>query len=321
MSAFTRRRFIGISAAASGLALLPFGTAHAEAVRWRGVALGAPAEMVLHHPDRDAAHRLVARSVAELARLERIFSLYRADSALSRLNAQGFLADPPPELVALLEASRHVHALSGGLFDPTVQPLWQLLARHFAAPGADPSGPSRDDRAAALALVGLDRVVFNRDRIVFRQPGMALTLNGIAQGFITDRIVTLLRVGGVMSTLADLGEIRALGARPDGTPWRVGLAGEAGALPLINRAVATSSAEGFRFAGPHSPGHILDPRTGASAARHASVSVIAPEAATADALSTAFSLMPSDQIAQMLARLPDTEVRLVAPDGRRLVLT
>ena len=321
MSAFTRRRFIGISAAASGLALLPFGTAHAEAVRWRGVALGAPAEMVLHHPDRDAADRLVARSVAELARLERIFSLYRADSALSRLNAQGFLADPPPELVALLETSRHVHALSDGLFDPTVQPLWQLLARHFAAPGADPAGPSRDDRAAALALVGLDRVAFNPDRIVFRQPGMALTLNGIAQGFITDRIVTLLRAGGVTSTLADLGEIRALGARPDGTPWCVGLAGEAETLPLIDRAVATSSPEGFRFAGPQSPGHILDPRTGASAVRHASVSVIAPEAATADALSTAFSLVPSDQLAQMLARLPGVEVRLVAPDGRRLVFT
>lgn len=319
MSALTRRRFIGISASASGLALLPLGAASADAMHWRGVALGAPAEMVLHHPDRDAARRLVARSVAELARLERIFSLYRADSALSRLNVQGFLAEPPPELVAMLEASRRFHALSGGLFDPTVQPLWQLLARHFAAPGADPAGPAREDMAAALALVGLDRVAFNRDRIVFRRPGMALTLNGIAQGFITDRIVTLLRAGGVTRTLADLGEIRALGSRPDGTPWRVGLAGEA--VPLIDRAVATSSAEGFRFAGPQSPGHILDPGTGASAVRHASVSVIAPEAATADALSTAFSLMAPERIAPVLALVPGVEVHLVAPDGRRLVLT
>lgn len=321
MSTLTRRRFIGISAAASGLALLPLGPAPAaaEAVRWRGVALGAPAEMVLHHPDRAAAERLVARSVAELARLERIFSLYRADSALSRLNAQGFLADPPAELVTLLEASHRFHALSGGLFDPTVQPLWQLLARHFAMPGADTAGPAREEMAAALALVGLDRVAFNRDRIVFRRPGMALTLNGIAQGFITDRIVTLLRAGGVTRTLADLGEIRVLGIRPDGTPWRIGLAGEA--LPLIDQAVATSSAEGFRFAGPQTPGHILDPMTGASAVRHASVSVIAPEAATADALSTAFSLMAPERIAPVLALVPGVEVRLVAPDGRRLVLT
>ncbi len=226
----TRRRFIGISAAAAGLALLPFGAiahAEAEAVRWHGRALGAPAELIVHHHDRARAERLVARAAAEIARLERIFSLYMPDSALSTLNRQGALAAPPPELVELLEQSRAVWALTGGVFDPTVQPLWRAYADHFAAPGADPAGPSQEripgadpagpsqERIAnALALVGFDGVGFNRDRIAFARPGMALTLNGIAQGFITDRIVELLRAGGVTSTLADVGEIRALGRRP-----------------------------------------------------------------------------------------------------------
>lgn len=321
----TRRRFLGITAAAAGLSLLPFGSraAHAAAsvVTWRGRALGAPAEMVLHHPDRAAAERLLRHAVAEVARLERVFSLNMADSALSELNRVGALAAPPPELAALLDRARAVHALSEGAFDPTVQPLWLLLARHFSTPGADPSGPPRRAVEAALDRVGLDRVAFGRDRVAFARRGMALTLNGIAQGYITDRVVALLRQGGVENTVADLGEIRALGVRDDGTPWRAGIAGVPGmTLDLVDRAVATSAASGFRFAGPGSPGHIIDPRSGATAERYESVTVLAPDATAADALSTAFGFMEPDRIAGLLPSLPGVEVLLLGHDGGLLRL-
>lgn len=321
----TRRRFIALSGAASGLALLPFGgTARAapQRVTWRGVALGAPAEMVLHHPDRAAAETLIARAVAEISRLERIFSLYRADSALAELNRSGALAAPPAELVDLLGTCRAVWELSGGVFDPTVQPLWLLYARHFSTPGGHPDGPALAEVEAALSLAGFGRVAFNRDRIAFARRGMALTLNGIAQGFITDRIVEMLRAAGVTSTLADLGEIRALGARDDGAPWRVSIAGEgepwAAPLEVIDRAVATSSTAGFRFAGPDSPSHLLDPRSGESAGRYRSVSVVAPDAATADALSTAFSFMKPERIETVRESLPGVSVHLLSADRNRL---
>ena len=308
-----RRRFIGISAAAAGLALLPFGgaaRAEAEAVRWHGRALGAAAELIVHHHDRARAERLVARAATEIARLERIFSLYMPDSALSTLNRQGALATPPPELVDLLGICRSVWALTDGLFDPTVQPLWRAYADHFAAPGADPAGPSPEEIARALALVGFDRVGFNRDRIAFATPGMALTLNGIAQGFVTDRIVELMQAGGAAGTLADIGEIRAQGRRPDGSPWRVGIAGEEGGIELVDRAIATSAPGGFRFAGEDSPGHIIDPRSGTTPALHRSVSVLAPEAATADALATAFCLMTTKRIEALVRSLPGIDVRI-----------
>jgi len=308
----TRRRFIGISAAAAGLALLPFGAAALpdEAVRWRGRALGAEAELIVHHPDQEHAKRLVARAAAEIARLERIFSLYTADSALSTLNRQGALAAPPAELVEVLEISRDVWTVSDGAFDPTIQPLWLAYADHFATPGADPAGPPAEAIKQALARVGLGKVAFNRDRIAFSRPGMALTLNGIAQGFITDRIVDLLAAGGVESALTDAGEIRALGRRPDGSPWRVGIAGSGERIDLVDRAIATSSPSGFRFGGASGPGHILDPRSGLSISRHRSVSVLAPEAARADALATAFCLMPTADIEALLPSLPGVEVRL-----------
>lgn len=325
----TRRRFIGISAAACGLALLPLGRfarAEAEAVRWRGRALGAEAELVLHHPDRAQAQRLVKRAAAEIARLERIFSLYQPDSALSRLNRFGALATPPPELVTLLETSHAAWTLTGGAFDPTVQPLWLLHARHFATPGAEPAGPASGAIAAALEHVGFDRVAYGFDRVVYARPGMAMTLNGIAQGFITDRVVEMLRQGGVTSALADAGEVRALGMRGDGSPWRAGIErpGDGTApgtvLDLTDRALSTSSAAGFRFAGAGSPSHLLDPRSGASASLHGSVSVLAPDAAMADALSTAFSFMEPARIAALATALPGIEVHLLSHDGshRRL---
>src|SRR5215207_1714426 len=101
----TRRRIIGISAAAAGLQMMPLaGAAHAEAsvVTWRGQAMGALGFLQIHHPDRRIAERLVRRAVDEVRRLEGVFSLYRDDSALVALNRSGVLLAPPEDLVVLL---------------------------------------------------------------------------------------------------------------------------------------------------------------------------------------------------------------------------
>lgn len=320
----SRRRFIGIFAAAAGLAPVLSAAAAGPAahiVTWRGRALGASAELILHHPDRDAAERLVRQVTVEIGRLERIFSLYRPDSSLSLLNSAGALATPPAELVELLARCREIWSLSGGVFDPTIQPLWMLHARHFSSAGAAQAGPPPQELKTALGLVGFGRLAFDHSRIAFAARGMAITLNGVAQGFITDRIVALLREAGVANTLADIGEVRALGVRADGTPWRVGLAGASHVVDLVDRAAATSSPDGFRFAGPGSPAHLLNPLTGRSAVRYRSVSVLAPDATTADALSTACSFLDPDGIGRLLASVPHVEVHLQTVDGRRLYLS
>ncbi|MCR6630570.1 MAG: FAD:protein FMN transferase [Magnetospirillum sp.] len=136
-----RRRFLAITAAAGALAASPARAFHLDPVEWRGTALGAAASLTIHHEDRDVALALLARCEAELARLEAIFSLYHPDSALVRLNRDGRLDGPPLDLLGLLGTAGRVWHLSGGAFDPTVQPLWELYARHFSQPGADPAGP------------------------------------------------------------------------------------------------------------------------------------------------------------------------------------
>ena len=115
----TRRRFIAIAAAATGLpfAAIRAGAAGAETAhlhRWSGIALGAAAQIVLHDPDGARARRLIARCVAEIDRLEDVFSLYRPESAIRRLNRDGRLAAPPLELVALLAEAPLLLGANGG---------------------------------------------------------------------------------------------------------------------------------------------------------------------------------------------------------------
>lgn len=329
VQAMARRRFIAVSAAAAGLELLPIhGVARAEAhvARWRGLALGAAASMQIHHPDQEAAAALIARSVREVRRLERVFSLYRDDSALAELNRRGVSAPPPAELVELLRAARRYAGMTGGAFDPSVQPLWAAYADHFARPDADPAGPPRPAIEAALAKVGFADVLIGRDRVALPRRGMALTLNGIAQGYITDRVVALLRAAGLAHSLVDMGESRAIGARPDGRPWQVGIADpdrpETGGdtIAIVDQAVATSGGYGFRFDATGRFTHLLDPRTGLSPRRYRSVTVVMPTATEADALSTAFGFMPVERIAATLAAVGHGRALVVDGAGRRSLI-
>lgn len=324
----SRRRFIRISGAVAGLSLAALGgqvpgtTASSLLHEWRGVALGADASLRIYHPDAAEAERLVADAIAEVHRLERVFSLYDNSSALSRLNHDGELADPPQELVELLAASARYSRATGGAFDPTVQPLWELYAVHFGRPDADPNGPSAADIAAARARCGYEAVAVDDGQVAFARPGMALTLNGIAQGYITDCAAELLRARGVTHTLVDMGETRALDGSPAGRPWSVGIRDPRvedsllAKLALDNQAIATSGGYGTEFDGAGRFNHIFDPATGLCANRYLSVSVVAPTATCADALSTALSVLPLDRASSALAGAGATRAYFVLPDGR-----
>ena len=312
----TRRRFVAIAAAAAGL---PFAAIRAGAEtthlhRWSGIALGAAAEIVLHDPDASRARRLIARCVAEIDRLEDVFSLYRPESSISRLNRDGWLPAPPLELVALLAEARSYSERTEGAFDITVQPLWRLYATHFARPGADPRGPGEASHARAQALVDYRAIEIDPAEVRFARPGMAITLNGIAQGYITDRVAALLQDAGMGDVLLDIGEVRALGRHPDGRPWHVGLRRAAEpetigrTVTLTDRAVATSAGIASPFEPSGHNHHLFDPATGRPALAAGQVSVIAPRATMADALSTALAVSPPTRAASFATRFPEIEV-------------
>lgn len=293
----SRRRFLTITAAAAACAGLP--ATAAPLTRWQGVALGAPASIHLAHPGAD---RLIALALAEIARLEAVFSLHRADSALARLNATGRLEAPPFELLECLSLCAAVHGASGGVFDPTVQPLWRLHAETHAT-GRAPTGA---EIAATLPRTGWAGVHAEAGAVTFARPGMALTLNGVAQGVIADRVADLLAAEGLTDILVNTGEFRALGGHPDGGPWPLRLDDAAAtAVPLRDRALASSGPLGTTFDAAGRAGHILDPRTGRpTAPRWRLVSITAPRAGLADALSTAACLLDAKGIAALMAGFP-----------------
>ncbi len=287
----TRRRMLSIL---GGGAILPVAGSRALAAnnvaRWRGLALGAGAEIILDHSDADS---LVARAVAEISRLERIFSLYLPDSELSILNRNGVLRQPSFEMVELLSLCSSINRRTKGAFDPSVQPLWALYAKKYS----QGERPGKAEIVQAKSLTGWHQVDFSPDHIGFAQPGVALTLNGIAQGFIADRIADFFTSNGVKNVMINSGEIVGLGTNPQGRPWPVKLGDENGReIRLSNNAIATSSPLGTVFDQAGKIGHIIDQRTGYPGGKWSMVSVIAQRAALADGLSTAFCLMKKPEI-------------------------
>ena len=305
-----RRRFVSILAAA-GVSPFLAGSSRARQMStfsWEGIALGAHARLALQHPDPSTAKSAIASCLNEVARLEAIFSLYREDSALAQLNARGHLNAAPADLRVLLAQALALAERSDGAFDPTVQPLWALFAQHFSDPAADPEGPSRNAMENAARCVGWHKVEIEGATVRLREPGMALTLNGIAQGYITDKVADLLRERGFRHVLVDMGEQRALGPKWDGSAWKVGIAIPAapGSLvvefPLSTGAIATSGAYGFHFDRAGRFTHIMEPKTGAAARHWASVTVITDSAADADGLSTAVSVVSPERARAVLPR-------------------
>jgi thiamine biosynthesis lipoprotein len=304
----TRRRFVSVLAAAAAVPLVPrgLGSADPKTFTWEGVALGAHARLTLQHPDEAHAKAAIAACLTEVARLEAIFSLHQVDSALSRLNRLGRIDAAPTELRELVAEALALSRLSHGAFDVTIQPLWRLYAEHFESPGASQEGPSRRAIADTLRLVDWRKVEIDGAMIRLGQFGMAVTLNGIAQGYITDRVGALLRQRGFEHVLVNMGEDLALNPKWDGSSWTIGIADpdEPSAtltkLSLDRGAVATSGGYGYRFDRAGRFTHILDPKTGEPARRWASVTVIADGATLADGLSTALSAAPAEMASTIL---------------------
>ena len=272
----SRRRFLTISAASLATPVMAVAP-----VTWQGFAMGAEVGLILDAPS-DIAEPAIAQVRQLLAECEALFSLYDPNSALSRLNRDGSLQAPDHRFHQLITRCDQMHLATNGRFDPTVQPLWAALAQ-----GHDPFSVQH--------LIGWEQVEITRDRITLGS-GQALTLNGIAQGYVTDLVTQLLTDAGLTDVLVNVGEFRG-----NGRVWTLGVSdpdfGLIQTRNIRNRAIATSSPKAMTLA--EGQPHILN-LYGAGQPLWSTVSVEAQDAATADALSTAFCYADTYEIAAML---------------------
>ena len=307
----TRRRFlkiIGLASigAISGTALVKLTkTDILQKVTWQGIALGSPAEITIYHPNQKEAEDILSESHKKLVQLENLFSLYKENSQLSMLNKNGYLENPHPDMLTLLNLSKKYAEMTNGAFDVTVQPLWNLYNEAFIKTNKP---PLESEIEKTLSLVDWRSISVSKNLINYEKEGMSSTLNGIAQGYITDKISEHLINSGINNTLVQLGEYRGIGDHPDGRPWRLLLSNpehtdSIGEIEFTNAAVATSAGLGTPFDLSGKYHHIFDPKNGYNANNYLQVSVTSKTAAEADALATAFLILnrkASEKIARSL---------------------
>ncbi len=316
----TRRRAIAImaatAAAAAGLPLRARARAGAEAgadYEWRGLAMGTDARILFCGVTGKDARAAAAMVSAEIERLEDALSLFRADSEICRLNRNEVLDAPSGDLRRAVTLARSIAHRTDGLFDPTVQALWEAHANWFAA-APRTALPPEAVIADARARVDWRRISVSPDAIRLG-PRQRITLNGLGQGYVTDRIADLLRQRGFVHVLVDLGEQRAIGPRPNGKPWLVERQG-AGQIALTRGALATSEGSGCILGAGGKAHHLFDPRTGRSAQIWKRLTVHHSFASVADALSTALYMASPDEIASVAARIPAVAVWATEHNGR-----
>ncbi|MEZ5661169.1 MAG: FAD:protein FMN transferase [Burkholderiaceae bacterium] len=295
-----------------------------DALHWRErVMLGFGTTLWLRaaHSDASRLDRALDAAVAELRDIEASLSLFDPQSALSRLNRSGELPRPDAHLRSVLASALDMARASDGAFDPTVQPLWAC----WAEASRERRMPTQASLKRACAQVGWRGVRLSESAIRYEQPGMAMTLNGIAQGYAADRVAMILRAHGIEQALIDTGEWATRGSAPEHEGWRLGVENPFAPEHLLcsvqippGRCAAASSFTHQRFSADGRQHHILDPRTGHSPPAVAAVAVVADSARLADAL-TKVMFMAGPHAALRVAAHWRVQVFLLDTLGRRHV--
>jgi thiamine biosynthesis lipoprotein len=312
---FGRRDFLKISAVA-GAVVAGTGVAHHR--WWRGqvatahetrLLMGTVVNMSVVAPSKSEGQRAIAAAFGEMVRLIGIFDHRQPSASLAKLNKNGRLAAAPPELAEVLAAAVRYGDLTGGAFDVTIKPVLDAVAA-----GRSP--------AKVKALVDYHKIRLDGSRVALAEAGMAVTLDGIAKGYIVDKAVDVLEGLGFVNVMVEAGgDLRGLGSAVD-RPWRVGVqdprpsaADELlAAFELPSNAAATSGDYENAFTADRSVYHIIDPGSGTSPGELASATVLAGRAADADALSTSLMVLGAERGIGLVEQLAAVEALVVTKD-------
>jgi thiamine biosynthesis lipoprotein len=270
--------------------------------------MGTMVSITVTGADAAVSNEGIERAFRAGCEQEQIFTRFTSSSPLAELNRQGALTDIPPLLQRLLHKASSISQKTGGAFDPTILPVLQLVE------GKQKRQIPADQLHHALSLVGMEHVDLTGKKLLLRRQGMALSLDGIAKGYIADSMSRELVAAGCPNHCINAGgDIVVSGHKELQQQWRIGISDPH--HPNNYLQVLEAGGGAIATSGISRPGHshLINPATGKDAVQ-ASVTVLAPDCATADALSTAFSVMPPRQ-ALALADTMRCPCCLVQHDG------
>lgn len=268
----------------------------------------------------DGADRSLQQAEQEIQRLENEWSVTDEDSEIYKVNHSGgetvTLSDDTAQIVQFaLDMAKE----TDGALEPTIYPVltaWGFTTEENRIPGSE-------ELQNLLERVGYEKVELDGNQIQL-QPGMELDLGAVGKGYAGDLAAQLLREDGISSALLNIGgNIQAVGSRPDGTDWRLGIRspygeGELGVLEISDCAVVTSGNYERYFVGEdgRTYGHIIDPETGYPADNGlASVTILAEEGKKGDALSTSMFVKGLEGALNYWRDHPDFDMIAVTEDG------
>jgi thiamine biosynthesis lipoprotein len=297
------------------------GTARAEWITQTENIMGTRCSVELWSEDRQKGEAAMASVFADMHRIDRLMSTWKEDTEISRVNREAgkHPVQISPELFRLLQVSVEYSELTRGAFDITYASVGYL---YDFKKGVHP-----DQKAIEAALPGINFRHMKLDpkttSVFFTRPGMRIDLGGIAKGHSVDRGIEILRKQGITRAMVNAGgDTRIIGDR-FGKPWVVGVRDPDHEgkvflrLPLTDTAFSTSGdyeryfdEDGKRF---H---HIIDPKTGDSARKCRSVTVISANATRTDALTKSVFIMGPEEGIKFIDTLPDVDAVAVAPDGK-----
>ena len=321
-----RRDFIRLSGILGiGLAACPINAPLAEAVRFdnqlykvskSAIGMGTLVSITVLDPSKDHGEEAIAQAFQEIERLSKLLSRYDNETPLSQLNQSQVLKDVPPELLFVVGKSLQYHQVSHGFFDITVKPVLDVLAQSPMDQG-DVSLPN-ETITRLLEVVDSRLISLDGSAIAFKRDGMGITLDGIAKGFIVDKAIEKLTQHGVQHALLNAGgDIRTIGDKGNNRPWKIAIEDPLkkrnypDTIAITNGSIATSGNYELFFDREKVSHHIVNPKTGLSPLIYTSVSVTAPTAMEADALSTTLFLLDPTRGMRLINALPLCESLII----------
>jgi len=282
-------------------------------------------EMTVASRNEQEAHKAMSAAYEEIRRIEALLSRYRSDSQIYEVNQHAGEDKPVRvnrEVAEIVQHSLQYAELTDGVFDITIAPvidLWGIGTEHERVPG-------ETELQHVLQYVDYRKIeIPGEQEIRLQEPEMKLDLGGIAKGHAVDQAIEVLQRHNISSALLNAGgDIRCIGTKPDGTPWRIGIqhpreSGILGVVQLEDMAVATSGDyERFFFQDNIRFHHIFTPHTGNPARGCQSVTILAKTAEAADVFATAMFIMGAERGLELIEERTDIEGMTIRPDGKIL---
>lgn len=287
--------------------------------------MGTEIEFTVSTENKEAAEAAFDAIEAEFERIESVMSEWKAGTAISEINAMAGkgTVEVTDELFMLLAVAKEVATLTGGAFDPT----WAAMRTIWDFRAGSERVATKEEITAALELIDYRQILLDQEKMTvgLEKKGMALGLGGIAKGYAVDRAVEILVEMGLGNAIVKAGgDMRVQGERAPGKKWKVSIKhprkeGNLATLPLKNLSISTSGDyERFFIKNGKLYHHIIDPKTGYPASKCQSVTVLAPDTMTSDALSTAIFVLGPKKGLELVQMLKGVEVIIVDSTGKVL---